>query len=266
MNNTCYNKNVMISVVLVCFITIVMLKKKFINTNYAKRDIIERSLCVHNAVSILLNVYIFIGILYQIVRNQYSIVGNILNYTHLDLIFYLQVFHISRYYKLLDSVFLILRNKTKQISGLFVYHHISTIVFTWLVVTFYPGGDMYMGALLDSWIQIWMYLYYFSSMFIKYSIKHVWYEKLITLVQIVIFCISIVHYGIAMFYINGDKTIKYLNLLGLLQQSSFLVMYYNSYYKKYIERTRLLMKLLRTSLKFVDHLERYELKNRYHCK
>ena len=236
-------------------------KTGYLRIDYSKNQFIKRSLIIHNYISILLSVYIFTGIFIEITRNHYSLVGNKLNHDHVNLVHYMQVFHLSKYYELMDSMFMILRNKTSQLSGLHIYHHASTIVYTWLIIHLYPGGDMYMGALLNSWIHIWMYLYYCLSTKLdtKNRIKYLWWNKILTLNQITQFCINMIHSVFAMIY--GERTILFLSAVGFLHQLSFFVLFWKFYYQKYVCKTRLVMKLCNKTKEIYSELQRYELKN-----
>jgi len=51
-----------------------------------------------------------------------------------------------------------------QVSFLHVYHHTSISWAWWFGLKLYPGGDVYFGALLNSWIHVMMYSYYTLSL------------------------------------------------------------------------------------------------------
>jgi len=78
-----------------------------------------------------------------------------------------------------------------QISFLHVYHHASIAWAWWLGMKLYPGGDIYFGALLNSWIHVMMYSYYTMSLL---KIPCPW-KKFLTQAQLLQF-LSVVAYSI----------------------------------------------------------------------
>jgi elongation of very long chain fatty acids protein 4 len=48
----------------------------------------------------------------------------------------------------------------KQVSFLHIYHHTTIAWAWWVAITYTPGGDVYFGALLNSFIHVLMYSYY----------------------------------------------------------------------------------------------------------
>lgn len=111
---------------------------------------IKTLLFCHNVVSILSSIYIFTGILYEITTNDYYIIGNNLTENQVNLSHYIWVFHLTKYYEFMDTIIMILRRSFRQITFLHVYHHVSVVIYTWLVLYNHPGGDYYLGPLINS--------------------------------------------------------------------------------------------------------------------
>ncbi|KAK4880561.1 hypothetical protein RN001_008707 [Aquatica leii] len=65
--------------------------------------------------------------------------------------------------ELLETCFFVLRKKTNQVTFLHVYHHISTLILAWIACKYFPGGMITFTVLLNSFIHIIMYGYYFLT-------------------------------------------------------------------------------------------------------
>lgn len=79
-----------------------------------------------------------------------------LNYTYLT--FLLKIIELS------ETIFFVLRKKESQVSKLHVYHHISTVIFVWIMVKFYAG--MYLASkILKKCKLIQIYFRWYGSIF-----------------------------------------------------------------------------------------------------
>ncbi|KAF2878911.1 hypothetical protein ILUMI_27256 [Ignelater luminosus] len=65
--------------------------------------------------------------------------------------------------ELIETLFFTLRKKYNQVTVLHVYHHASTFAVAWLAVKFYPGGMLTLNIILNCFIHVLMYTYYFLS-------------------------------------------------------------------------------------------------------
>ena len=240
----------MLSLILAYCTTCYMFKKGYLKVS--KKKYIEKVLMVHNIISILLNAYIFIGMCTAIWQNNHTLMGNIMNDNNVNIIHYIWVFHLSIYYQLVDSIFIILRNKTRQMNGLHVYTRVSMLVYTWLIMVVCPGGDMYMEVLLNSWAHMWMYVYlYFAvKVGLNFRIKYFWWNKLFVLNKLTCFGINLLYVVISSFY---GKNL--LNVFGFLHQLSIIWLFWKYYYKRHVCRTRLILKLCEKSRQLFDELQ-----------
>jgi len=91
------------------------------------------------------------------------------------------IFYLSKYYELLDTLFLIL--KKKPLSFLHVYHH-STIVVLCFFMIRYQMIFYFSGVIINATIHTFMYFYYFVSIAFDSS---PWWKKYLTQAQIVQF-------------------------------------------------------------------------------
>ena len=192
----------------------------------------KQFLLVHNVISIFSNIYMFYGILYETYTHNYRVLGNPLDTTHTELTHYLWVFHLTKYYEIMDTVIMLLRKSFRQITFLHVYHHLSTIVYTWFILYNHPGGDFYLGPLINSWVHIWMYTYYLLASFMNKQsrFKYLWWSVYLTQLQIFQFVINLSHSLYSILYSPYDTPLyKY----GLYHQLSFIMLFGHFYYKKH---------------------------------
>ncbi|XP_025418438.1 elongation of very long chain fatty acids protein AAEL008004-like [Sipha flava] len=102
--------------------------------------------------------------------------------------------YMLKFVEFVETAFFILRKKTKQVSGLHIYHHGSTFVLAWAAVKFFPGGMASFPILVNSVVHIIMYSYYQISTMgpqcHKYASK---FKKYVTIIQLIQFVILVVH-------------------------------------------------------------------------
>lgn len=234
-----------------------MFKKGYFKVS--KKRYMEKALMVHNIISILLNAYIFIGMCAAVLQNNYTLVGNTMHYNHVNIIHYIWVFHLSIYYQLIDSIFIMMRHKTRQLNGLHVYTRMSMLVYSWLIMVMHPGGDMYMVVLLNSWGHMWMYVYlYFTVKFgLTFKMKYFWWNKLLILNQVTCFAFNVLYILLSAFY----GTHLRLSVFGFLHQLLSISLFWKYHYKRYVCRTRLVLKLCEKSQQLLEEIQKYELKN-----
>ena len=135
------------------------------------------------------------------------------------------IYWLSKLYELLDTIFMILRHRVRQISFLHVFHHSSiTLLADWAYhITPTPAAVPIL--LLNSFIHVIMYGYYFLTA--QYPLHDFTWKKRITQFQIVQFLIGITH-GIFGWLYHGFCV--YSIFYGL----SMLLLFSNFYYKTFI--------------------------------
>ncbi|XP_050431731.1 elongation of very long chain fatty acids protein AAEL008004-like [Adelges cooleyi] len=93
-----------------------------------------------------------------------------------------------------ETIFFILRKKTRQVSGLHVYHHASTFILAWAATKFFPGGMASFPILVNSIVHIIMYTYYqVATLGPSYQKQAMKFKKYITILQMVQFGILVAH-------------------------------------------------------------------------
>ncbi|EKX50081.1 hypothetical protein GUITHDRAFT_67434, partial [Guillardia theta CCMP2712] len=97
------------------------------------------------------------------------------------LFFWSYLFYLSKYYELLDTIFLVL--KKKPLDFLHCYHHAIVPFSAWLG---FQGWYMPIitGCLFNSAVHVVMYFYYMMATLGK----TVWWKKYLTVFQIIQFC------------------------------------------------------------------------------
>nr|CAH7715198.1 unnamed protein product [Callosobruchus chinensis] len=96
--------------------------------------------------------------------------------------------------ELIETVFFCLRKKFNQVTGLHIYHHASTFCLTYIGCRFVAGGMASVPLVVNSFIHILMYAYYYMSSFGPSWQKKLapWKPKL-TMLQMVQFTLLIIH-------------------------------------------------------------------------
>nr|ACO15291.1 Elongation of very long chain fatty acids protein AAEL008004 [Caligus clemensi] len=98
-------------------------------------------------------------------------------------------FYMSKLLDFVDTILFVLRKKNNQITTLHVFHHAIMPLYTWLIVQWIPGGQETFGALLNSFIHVLMYSYYFLSSLGDWIQPFLWWKRCLTQAQMVQFVI-----------------------------------------------------------------------------
>lgn len=75
------------------------------------------------------------------------------------------IFTYSKVIEFLDTVFMILEGRMRQVSFLHVYHHVSIFTYWFAILWAGPGSDAYFSLAINSYIHVLMYGYYFLASF-----------------------------------------------------------------------------------------------------
>jgi elongation of very long chain fatty acids protein 4 len=108
-------------------------------------------------------------------------------------------YYISKGIEFLDTVWMVLRKRNKQITFLHVFHHSSMLCIEWLVFISIPGGQLWFGACFNSCVHVIMYFYYGLATVpaLKGSL---WWKKYLTYFQLCQFISVLVHSIVGIFY------------------------------------------------------------------
>ena len=138
-----------------------------------------------------------------------------------------RIYWLTKIYELLDTVFMILRHKSRQISILHVYHHGSMLLLSDLAYNHYPYPAMTPYLALNSAVHVVLYFYYGLSALTPENPPQ--WKKFLTQFQILQFAIDLVHATLGYIYHTYC-------IYGILYGLSMLTLFSNFYYKAYIKQ------------------------------
>lgn len=140
----------------------------------------------------------------------------------------LHIYWLTKYYELLDTVFMLLRHKKRQISFLHVFHHSSMPFLSEYGYRYAPWPPVAFGLMLNSVVHVVMYSYY--AMTAIFPLHDFTWKRFITQLQIAQFLLGIVvsTYG----YLHEGYCIYSIMYTGAL-----ICLFSKYYYKAFIARS-----------------------------
>lgn len=195
---------------------------------------------VHNCFLCCLSLYMGCGILIEARRHRYSFWGNHGNDEQVKMGFYVYIFYVSKVYEFMDTIVMLLRRNLRQITFLHLYHHASISIVWWIISYARPTGDAYFSAMLNSWIHVFMYLYYLLAATIakdeKRRHKYLFWGKYLTMFQMIQFVSFI---GQAVHGLIYPETYpKNMPRMLFFYSLSLLLFFSNFFISKYMRPTR----------------------------
>jgi len=139
----------------------------------------------------------------------------------------LWMFYASKLLEFNDTFIMIFRKSTSQISFLHVYHHSSVFLMWWINVYFYPGGEAYVSAWMNSFVHVWMYGHYFLAT-LGYS---AWWKRYITTLQIAQLGLFVVQ-GFSLFT-GATRQHQMLALINCTYATTLFVLFIHYYRQNY---------------------------------
>ncbi|XP_035217580.1 elongation of very long chain fatty acids protein 1-like [Stegodyphus dumicola] len=146
-------------------------------------------------------------------------------------------FYITKFIEFADTVFFILRKKDSQISSLHVFHHSLVPITLWFGIKYGAGGYNSIFAFLNSFVHIWMYLYYGLSALGPAFQKYLWWKKYLTMLQMVQFFLVFASMVQLTFFPTCEVS-KPLLLLNVVQAIIFFALFLNFFRGSYQRRNR----------------------------
>jgi len=144
------------------------------------------------------------------------------------------LYHISKMIEFLESVFFILRKKNNQLSFLHCYHHVSMLIYTYLIITVVPGGSFCFAGAFNCLVHVFMYGYYLLAAMGPEFQPYLWWKKYITLFQLIQFASIVIHAAFAM---RADCGLPPLMLwVHMLYMCPFMFLFSQFYIKSYLKR------------------------------
>ncbi|KAL7728071.1 hypothetical protein ACLKA6_017920 [Drosophila palustris] len=176
---------------------VLKLGKKFMENR--KPYDLRRVLKVYNLMQVLYNGALFLGASYYLITqrphnlscltvmtpdNPLKSIDRMLSYAY----------YINKFIDLLDTVFIVLRKNYKQISALHLLHHLYMPVCGYYIIRFNGfGGHIIVTGLLNLFVHIFMYGYYYLASQNPLSKRNLWWKRYITILQMVQFVIIFAH-------------------------------------------------------------------------
>ena len=179
-------------------------------------------LIVHNTVCCILSVAVFVigGVGLALSDDILSIQqGN--SYILLSLFLY----WVSKNVELLDTVFMLLRHRKRQVSFLHVFHHSSMLLLSDYGYFISSWPPVAIAAVLNSFVHIVMYGYYAAAAWQPLE-AYAW-KKRVTQLQMIQFSVGIV------IGINGYLHLGYC-VYSILYPAAMFLLFSQYYYNAYI--------------------------------
>ncbi|CAH2074983.1 unnamed protein product, partial [Iphiclides podalirius] len=159
----------------------------------------------------------------------------------------LEVAHLVYFYfilkivDLMDTIFFILRKKFNQVTFLHVYHHTGMALLIWGAVTYYPGGHGTLVGVINSFVHVVMYSYYFLTVAFPSMKRTSWWKKYITQLQILQFLFTIIHMCSIIFKPDCAYP-RWIALVFLPQNVFMLVLFIDFYINVYVRKPKAIVK------------------------
>ncbi|XP_078508742.1 very long chain fatty acid elongase 4-like [Lissotriton helveticus] len=181
-------------------------------------------LITYNFALVSLSVYMFFEFLVTSLRANYSYLCQPVDYSHSELGLRMARvcwwFFFSKVIELLDTIFFILRKKFDQISFLHVYHHATMIFNWWSGVKYVAGGQSFFIGMLNSFVHIFMYLYYGLAVMGPRMQKYLWWKRYLTIMQLSQFVAIAAHSSYNLFtdcdFPDGFNSIVFIYIVSLI--------------------------------------------------
>ncbi|XP_067942175.1 very long chain fatty acid elongase 4-like [Watersipora subatra] len=181
-------------------------------------------LCCYNILCSAMNLVAAVGMAAGMLT-AHSILSNTVTPA---LIPYFKLYANLKILELLDTVFMILRHRTRQISFLHVFHHSTMLILIHYGLQYTPWTALAPALMLNSIVHIFMHLYYAYTAYFSSSSKPSW-KRRITELQIAQFLIDLIYCIVG---ISQGKLCIWSFFYGL----SMLILFTNFYLRAYILR------------------------------
>ncbi|XP_065079078.1 very long chain fatty acid elongase 4-like [Ochlerotatus camptorhynchus] len=226
-------------------VLIIVLYLKFVN-NWGQKMMANREpfclktvMNVYNAVQILLNLYIGVkGFANSYFSDDYDWlcepISQKVTPSRRRLIFVTYLYFLSKIIDLLDTVFFVLRKKNNQITFLHTYHHAGMVFATYIFTKFVSGSHATLLGLINSFVHVIMYFYYFLTSFRPELRNSLWWKKHITQIQLIQFMILMAHFGLPLIF-GYCSYPTYLLFIGFTQNLFMFTLFADFYVKAYLK-------------------------------
>ncbi|XP_063709928.1 very long chain fatty acid elongase AAEL008004-like [Culicoides brevitarsis] len=203
---------------------------------------IQRIINWYNIAQVVINLFIgVVGLKYSYLQPDFSLRCQPIDHkTTPERQILLKVcygFLLSRMFDLLDTIFFVLRKRDRQISFLHLYHHAGIVFGAYIFNKFMAGSHSVLLGIVNSFVHVFMYGYYFLTSFKPELKASIWWKKHITQIQIIQFVILVVHFGLPLFYTDCNHP-KALLFTGAVQNLFMLILFSDFYIKAYLKKPK----------------------------
>uniref|UniRef100_A0A336K4P6 Elongation of very long chain fatty acids protein n=1 Tax=Culicoides sonorensis TaxID=179676 RepID=A0A336K4P6_CULSO len=200
----------------------------------------QRLINVYNIAQVLINLFIgIVGLKYSYLQPDFSLRCQPIDHkTTPERMILLKIcygFLLSRMFDLLDTIFFVLRKRYRQITFLHKYHHAGIVMGAYVFNKFMAGSHSVLLGIVNSWVHVFMYGYYFLTSFKPELKESIWWKKHITQLQLIQFVILFIHFGLPIFYSDCSHP-KALLFIAAIQNLFMLVLFADFYIKAYIKK------------------------------
>lgn len=187
---------------------------------------------VYNIVQVFLNGYVsYTG--FKLIKNgELSLHCDVTQHETVSFLLWLGM--ILKILDLLDTIMFSLKKKYNQISFLHVYHHTITLIIWWSVVKCMAVGMSLVPGIINCFVHVVMYLYYFFSTFTNFRGVVLKVKPFVTILQLVQFIILLTHISQAFLPSCGYSN-TYASIVGghtFVNLCLFINFYRSTYIKK----------------------------------
>ncbi|XP_059622442.1 elongation of very long chain fatty acids protein AAEL008004-like [Phlebotomus argentipes] len=200
---------------------------------------LKTTMNIFNVVQVLLNVYIAIfGGYYSYWQSDFSWSCQPIDHTvvtpeRLNLVFVSYVYFLSKILDLADTIFFVLRKKNNQITFLHTYHHAGMILGTYIFSRFMSGSHSTLLGVLNAFVHVIMYTYYFLTSFNSDLKNSIWWKKHITQLQLFQFLILILHFAHPLIRRPDCSHPRILLCIAMMQNIFMFCLFFDFYLKAY---------------------------------
>ncbi|XP_054263298.1 elongation of very long chain fatty acids protein 4-like isoform X1 [Macrosteles quadrilineatus] len=135
---------------------------------------------------------------------------------------------------MIDTVFMILRKKDSHVTFLHLYHHTSMVAFSWLSVKYIQAEQGIVLGVLNSFVHVVMYTYYFLAGLGPEVQKYLWWKKYITKLQLTQFVFAI-SFMVYLLY-NRCTVPQVYNVIWVVNVAVIMALFVNFYIQTYIKK------------------------------
>ncbi|XP_055933909.1 elongation of very long chain fatty acids protein AAEL008004-like [Argiope bruennichi] len=143
-------------------------------------------------------------------------------------------FFFMKFIEFADTIFFVLRKKSKHISTLHVVHHAVVPIAVWGGFRVEPGNYNYFFPLINTIVHTVMYSYYGLAALGPSVQKYLWWKKYLTTFQMIQFVM--VFFYVMTLMIGNCKVSKFIIYLNMFLAGLFLLMFYDYFQNTYLKK------------------------------